>query len=375
MRSRVMVKDIIELVEDLAPLYLAEKWDNCGLQLGDRFSLVDKVMVSLDVTEEVIDQALDKGVSLLICHHPLFFVPLKNVDLKTSTGRIIKKALEGELNIYTAHTNLDICTGGINDYLASLLGLEETKPLKITFSQTLYKLVVFVPSNYVEVVRDAICKRGGITGNYSHCTFQVKGQGTFKPLEGSQPFIGTEGKIERVEEIRLETLLNWEERDVVLEAMIEAHPYEEVAYDIYPLRKTELDLGIGRWGYLPENLSLKSLIERAQKVFGLDTIDLIGPVNDMQQTIKKVALCGGSGGDFIEEALEAGVQVYITGDLKYHQLQVALENQLLILSVHHHVTERVGLQSLADHLLQRAQEMEYTFDLMMAQETLPMMRF
>lgn len=375
MKNRGTIQDFIGLVEDLAPLYLAEDWDNCGLQLGDTSSFIERAVVSLDVTEEVIDQALEKGASLLICHHPLFFAPLKRLDLTTSKGRIIKKALEGGLAIYAAHTNLDNCAGGINDYLASLLGLEDTKPLKASCFSRLYKLVVYVPSKYADKVREAISKRGaGFLGNYSHCSFQVKGEGTFKPLEGSQPFIGAKGRLERVEEVRLETIITREERESILEAMMEAHPYEEVAYDIYPLENRGSPLGPGRWGYLREGLPLLTFVERAQEIFGSQMIELIGNAGDMRQTIERAALCGGSGGDLLERAIEVGAQIYITGDLKYHQLQLALENQLLILSIYHHVTERVGLMGLRDYLLKKGQERGFSFELIMAEESFPVAR-
>lgn len=364
------VADFIKMIEELAPPYLAEEWDNCGLQLGDTSLPVEKVMISLDVTKEVLEEAKEKGVSLLISHHPLFFEPLWSLDLKTLTGQLVKGALRDGINIYTAHTNLDNCAGGINDYLASLLGVKDAKPLKVTASQQLLKLVVFVPPSYLQVVRDAISSKGaGFLGNYSHCTFNLIGQGTFKPLEGSKPFLGSKGKLEEVEEVRLETIIPLEKKDRIIKAMEDAHPYEEVAYDLYPLKNRGFVLGPGRWGYLQEGLSLKSLLNKTKGIFNLDTITFYGEVDDLQRRIERVALCGGGGGDFLDEVLRKEVQVYITGDLKYHQIQRAIHHQLVLFSIGHQVTEKVGLRCLRDHLLKEGREKGYNFELLMAQET------
>lgn len=372
--NRLTVESIIELVEELAPLHLAQEWDHCGLQLGDTSSSVERVMISLDITREVLDQALAEGVQLLISHHPLFFLPLQVLNLNTLRGQIIKKALEGGVSIYTAHTNLDNCRGGINDYLASLFDLRKTRPIQVTSRQQLFKLVIFIPPNYLEDVRDAISSAGaGWIGHYSHSTFQMEGEGTFKPLDGSQPFIGHRGRVERVKEVRLETIIPCKRRDQVIEAMLDVHPYEEVAYDIYPLESEGPPLGPGRWGHLREPLPLKSLIEKTKEIFSLDSVDLIGD-DHLNKTIERVALCGGSGGDLMDEVVKTGVQIYITGDLKYHQLQKALENQVSILSVSHPVTEKVGLLSLENHLLRQGQERGYNFDVLMAEENFPVRR-
>lgn len=365
-------EDYTQLVEEMAPLYLAEEWDHCGLQLGDLSSLVERVMISLDVSPEVIKEVVKKRVQLLISHHPLFFQPLKGIDLQTKTGQLIKEALVEGLIIYSAHTNLDNCSGGINDYLASLLHLEDTRPLKATCHQRFFKLVVFVPPDHLEGVQEALSSAGaGWIGNYSHCTFQLLGEGTFKPLEGSHPFIGNKGRLEQVQEVRLETIIPREKETPIIAALMAAHPYEEVAFDVYPLENIGRSFGPGRLGYLPEGLPLQSLVEKVKDIFNLTSIQLIGANDNLQRTIERVALCSGSGGHLMDEAIDGGAQIYLTGDLKYHQLRQALDYGLLVLSVPHHVTEKVGLMSLRDHLLKEGREKGYSFELLMAQETFP----
>lgn len=370
--KRIRVREVMDLIERMAPLYLAEDWDTSGLQLGDPLAIVNKMMLSLDITREVIDQALKEEAELLISHHPLFFTPLKEINLTKREGQIIQKALKGGLTIYSAHTNLDYSQGGMNDYLASLFHLKDTRPLKITAHQHLLKLVVFVPRDHLQGVMEAICEKGaGWIGNYSHCTFQLSGEGTFLPLKGTDPYLGEVDILQKVEEVRLETILPQERREEILKALFSSHPYEEVAYDLYPLENRGEALGPGRLGDLPEPLPLEVFLQRVQKIFKGEPLTLLGP---RKERIARVALCGGSGGDLILKASQGGADLYMTGDLKHHQILEAMDEGLLLLPISHHSMEKIGLQCLKDYLEKEGAKRGYSFQLSIAQEIIPSYR-
>jgi len=256
-------RDVIKILEKLAHPKHAEGWDNIGLQIGDPDSIVKKLMVTLDVTLSVVDEAIKQEVDLLIVHHTPMFKPLKDILWNRPQGKIVQKLIQANINLYCAHTNLDSAPGGVNDVLAQMLDLKDIQVLSPSWEEEYIKLVVFVPNGYEEQIREAISRQGaGWIGNYSDCTFQLSGTGTFRPLEGTNPFIGAKGQLEKVEEYRLETIVPRQLIENVVKAMIEAHPYEEVAYDLYPLANKGPVSGLGRIGILQEKISLEDLLNR-----------------------------------------------------------------------------------------------------------------
>ncbi|UOQ93760.1 Nif3-like dinuclear metal center hexameric protein [Halobacillus shinanisalinarum] len=326
---------IIKQFEEMSPKHYAFDWDNVGLQVGTLNKPVAKVMITLDVLENVVDEAIEKSVDLIIAHHPLLFTSLKQIDLETPKGRIIKKLIQYDIAVYAAHTNLDVAVGGVNDVMAELLHIQNVEPLIETEKDELIKLVVFVPEDYSEGLRNALSEAGaGHIGAYSHCTFQSAGQGTFKPLDGTNPFIGKQGAIERVDEHRVETIVPKTKLAKTLKAMKKAHPYEEVAYDLYPLVNEGESIGVGRVGRLSKEITLRELCEVVKEQYDVPALRYVG---DPDQTIQTVALLGGSGEKYIHAAKEKEADVYITGDLTFHLAQDAEQMGLAVIDPGHHV--------------------------------------
>jgi dinuclear metal center YbgI/SA1388 family protein len=347
----VRCQTVVQLIEKFAPKYLAEDWDNIGLQIGDPSQEVKKILVSLDLNMEVLNEALSLGADMLVVHHTPLFKPLKNLRTDLPLGRLIAKIVENRMSLYTAHTNLDSTWGGVNDVLAQKLKLRDVEVLSSGWQQKLFKLVVFVPVDYVEKVREAISSAGGgWIGNYSDCTFQLKGTGTFRPLSGTNPFIGEQGKLEYVEEVRLETIIPEEILSKVVKTMLKAHPYEEVAYDLYPLANQGKSAGLGRVGCLAAPLSLADFIDLVKASLSLSHVRYCG---DLNKTIRKVALCGGSGASLIPQAVFAGAQVLLTGDIKYHEAQEAFSQDLALVDAGHFATEFPIVHVVAHFLCQQ----------------------
>lgn len=342
---------IIDVMEQLAPKYLAEKWDNVGLLLGSPAQVIKKIRVTLDVTQGVVDQAIQDNIDLLITHHPVIFSPVKNIRTDLPQGKLLASLLTHNIAVYAAHTNLDSATGGVNDILAAKFNLQETKPLTTSYREKLYKLVVFVPKTHEEVVSQAIWEAGaGHIGDYSHCAFGTPGQGTFLPLDGTKPFIGQRGVLERVEEIRLETVVTDKNSRRVIKAMLKAHPYEEVAYDLYELLNETDGVGLGRIGKLTSPLTLRDFIFQVKKALQIDYISVSG---DLDRMVKKVAVCGGSGASLISKAAFAGADVFVTGDVKYHEGQDGLAAGVALIDAGHFATEQPIVTFLTEYLATR----------------------
>ena len=340
--------EIAKFLGDWAPLRLAEEWDNVGLHIGSMEQDIRKIMICVDVTSKVVDEAIAKGVDMIIAHHPLIFKPLKRVCEDDFKGRIIYKLIRNNISVYSAHTNLDFTEGGINDYLASLLGLQEVKNLKKYKTDAFYKLAVFVPQDSEEKVREAICRGGaGWIGNYSDCTFSVKGTGTFKPLEGTNPYIGIKEKLERVDEYRIETIVPEDKLKSVIKAMIGAHPYEEVAYDVYPLELNSKEYGMGKAGKLQKPLSLDEFIAAVKGKLSIDKVRLIG--NTDRQIEKVGVFCGGFDGDW-SGVLKEKLDVLVTGDIKHNIAVDAIEMGLCVIDAGHFGTEKIIVPLVIERL-------------------------
>ena len=326
-------------------MHYAEEWDNVGLHAGDRNKEISRIMVALSPGEDAVNAAVEAGVDMLLTHHPLIFRSMKQINSDTATGRSLLKLIRNDVNLYCAHTNLDIAKDGVNDVLAQALELEQVKPLADITHDICYKVVVYVPAGYEEIVRQAMCKAGaGCIGNYSGCTFQAKGTGTFLPGENTNPFIGEAGRMEYAEEYRLETVVPQAVLSAVIRAMEEAHPYEEVAYDVFRLENGGEDRGIGRVGQLKEAVSLAEFLDFTASKLSCNHMTYRG---DLSRQIKTVALCGGSGSSYMGAAKKAGADVYVTGDMRYHDAQAADEMDLCVVDAGHLRTERMIVDALA----------------------------
>ncbi|WP_134700167.1 Nif3-like dinuclear metal center hexameric protein [Ammoniphilus sp. YIM 78166] len=344
---------IIQLLEEFAPKHLAMEGDKIGLQVGTLNKEIKKVMVTLDVLEEVVDEAIQEGVDLLIAHHAVIFRPLKNLRTDLPAGRLYEKLIKHDIAVYITHTNLDVAPGGINDLMADALGLIETEPIDVLHTEQLKKLVVFVPVSHHDQVLQAIAEAGaGWIGKYSHCTFNMEGTGTFMPRDGAQPFIGREGELEKVEEVRLETIISSDLQNRVVKAMLKAHPYEEVAYDIYPLEQAGKSYGLGRIGKLPNPISLKELADQVKGVFQVNGLRVVGELN---RQVKKVAVLGGDGNSYVSKAAFKGADVLVTGDIYYHTAHDAIASGLALIDPGHNV-EKIMKKALREILMTKLQK-------------------
>jgi dinuclear metal center YbgI/SA1388 family protein len=341
------VQTIIQAFEQFSPKHLALEGDKIGLQLGSLSKKAGKVMVTLDVLEPVVDEAVEQGVDLIIAHHPLLFRPIKSLNVDTAYGRTVEKLIKHDITVYAAHTNLDVAEGGVNDLMCEALDIENTEVLVPTSEDRLKKLVVFVPVEQADQVREAVGDAGaGHIGDYSHCAFTVTGRGAFKPGQGADPFIGEKGKMERPAEERIETVFYASEEKKIISALNKAHPYEEVAYDIYDMAGSGRQQGLGRIGKIKEEMTLDEFAVRVKKAFGVDGLRVVGDGNKM---IKKAAVLGGDGNKYAMTALHKGADVYITGDLYFHVAHDAWMEGLTMIDPGHHV-EKIMKEAVADRL-------------------------
>lgn len=343
---------IIELFEQFAPKNYAMEGDKVGLQIGNLNKPVENVLIALDVLEEVVDEAIQNNVQLIIAHHPLIYWPLQKITGETYQGRLIEKLIKHDIAVYAAHTNLDIAKGGVNDMLAEAIGLKNTEILHPTFETKLKKLVVFVPEENADELRDALGRAGaGAIGNYSFCSFSANGTGRFLPGENTNPHIGQQGKLEAVNEVRIETIYPENIEKKLLNAMIKAHPYEEVAYDIYPLENKGETLGLGKIGNI-EEMTLKEFAEHIKNVLEVDKVRVVG---DLNEKIRKVAIVGGDGNKYLSHAKFKGADVYVTGDMYYHTAHDAMMMGVNIVDPGHNVEKvmKKGVASILAKMCER----------------------
>lgn len=350
-------REITSFIEEFAPLHLAESWDNPGLILGSYDQEIRRVMVCLDVTSKVVDECVKNKIDLIISHHPFIFKGLKRINNDDSKGKAIYNLIKNNISVYSAHTNLDFTFGGINEQLAELLCLRDIKNLKKYKAEKLYKIVVFVPEDSVETVREAMCNAGaGWIGNYSDCSFMTKGIGTFKPLSNTNPYIGTRGHLENVGEYRLETIVPEKNLNSVISSMIKAHPYEEVAYDVYGLEVEGRQYGMGKVGVLGEPETLESFVALVKAKLNIPSLRLIGYTN---REIKKVGVFCGSFDEDWSAALKHDVDILVTSDIKYHAAMDAVEMELCVIDAGHFNTERIIIPKLVDILSKRFVGLEF----------------
>lgn len=346
--SSTKVKDVINFIEKSFPLNLAEDWDNTGLQVGSYDNIVKHALIALDINQAVVDKAIENKAELIITHHPMIFKGIKKINYDTSQGRLIKSLINNDITVYSAHTNLDAGENGLNQLLATRLGLTEIKPLYKGKQDKLVKLVIYVPFTHMEEVRQAINDAGsGNIGSYSDCSFRTPGIGTFKPGEDTNPFIGQPGKLEEVKEYRFETVLYESNLEAVIETMKKVHPYEEVAYDLYELGNDGKNYSMGRLGFLSEQTSLQDFAKSVKTKLELDHLRVVG---DLSKPVKKIAVISGAGTSLMNEVINKGVDVLVTGDVKYHEARDAQEMGLAIIDAGHQGTEEIVVSWLKDWL-------------------------
>ena len=346
------VQHVISLMEQLAPRSYAESWDNVGLMVGDRNAIVTGVLTTLDVTEEAISYAIEHDCNLIVSHHPLIFKGLKQLSCDTAQGRMINQLIQHNIAVYSAHTNLDIAPGGLNDMLANQLGLIDIKGFVKTSEEALYKVTTFVPESSADAVRYAMGTAGaGKIGNYEHCSFSLCGEGRFIGNEESHPVVGEAGTLTVASEVQVNAIVDGAHLRQVIESMKAAHPYEEVAYEVVSLvEPTASTQYLGRVGRLPNALNLDTFREWVQEALPEANIRFAGVA---PKEIQSIALCSGAGAEFIKDAARLHVDAYVTGDVKYHDAQLAKELGFLVVDAGHFGTESIVASGSRDYLLSK----------------------
>ncbi|OXU14570.1 Nif3-like dinuclear metal center hexameric protein [Sedimentisphaera salicampi] len=346
----VNAKQFLSLINQIYPLQLAQQWDNTGHLIGDEDGQVRKVLLCIDLTEAVYSEAERGGFDTILCYHPVIWEGLKKVT-KQSQKPVIYKLIRNGFNVFSVHTACDAAQGGVNDKLAEAAGIEKPKilsdPIELD-SDKLWKLTVFVPKDYAASAAEAAFKAGaGKIGNYEACSFRTEGKGTFRPLSGAKPAMGSVDSFEEVSEIRLEAVVPEDKRRKVLEAVLKAHPYEMPAYDFVSMETLKTKYGLGRYGKLKAPATVEEVAKRIKQAAGGEVFGLIG---NTKRTVETAAVCAGSCGSIFSSAIKAGCQLYITGEMKHHEALMAQEEGLSCICLSHSVSERFILKSLAENL-------------------------
>ena len=332
----MQVREITGHIESFAPLSYQESYDNAGLQTGHPDKEVTAALLCLDVTDEVIDEALRIEAGLIISHHPLIFGGLTKITGDNRTERLVIRAIRHDIAIYAAHTNLDAVHTGVNLKISEKLGLQDTRIL-VPMAEQLCKLVFFVPKDHADRVRQEIFEAGaGHIGNYDMCSFSTPGEGTFRGSEESDPFVGKKGILHTEPELRVETIFPKEREASILRALVRSHPYEEVAYDVYPLFNKYDRAGSGAIGQFGEPLDERTFLQLLKNRF---RATLVRHSMLRGRDIRHVALCGGNGSFLIQAAMASGADAFISGDFKYHQFFDA-DDRILLADIGHYESEQ-----------------------------------
>jgi dinuclear metal center YbgI/SA1388 family protein len=343
------LKELTSFLESAIPLSFQEGYDNSGLQVGLPGKEIKSALITLDITEEVIDEADHTGCDVIISHHPLIFTGIKKLTGKTVTERMLLKAIKHDIAIYSAHTNLDVMDNGVSRKMAEKLNLKNIRVLS-PLKNRLCKLVTFIPEDHLDKVRDVIFEAGaGIIGNYDMCSFSTQGTGSFRGGDSTHPFVGKKSEIHFEKEVRFETILFSHIKNRVISALLGAHPYEEVAYDIYPLENENIEIGLGCTGDLPEPVGEKEFLKSLSSLFSSEGIRYSKLKGNR---ITKVALCGGSGGALLDDAIASGANAFVTADIKYHSYFEA-GNRLLVIDIGHYESEKFSVEILYDLIIKK----------------------
>lgn len=338
------VADIVSVLEGFAPTMYQEGYDNSGLTVGDASAMVRAVLLTVDVTEAVVDEAISRGADMIVSHHPLIFSGLKRLTGRTATERIVAAAIRNNIALYACHTNIDSVSGGVSFRMADRLKLIDVAVLSPREGD-MVKLSVYVPTEYADAVRGAMFEAGaGHVGAYDCCSYNAVGEGSFRAGEGADPFVGEIGEVHREAEVQINTMVTRPRLNAVIASMIAAHPYEVPAYDIVPIENVNPTVGFGVVGNLPEPLSAADFLAKVKTQFGLQCFRHTAPIG---RPISRVAMCGGSGSSLIKAAQAAHADAYITADLKYHDFFEA-ENRLIITDIGHFESEQYVIDIFCD---------------------------
>lgn len=344
-----LIKDIISHLESIAPPAYQESYDNAQLLVGNPDSPVTGILCSLDATEAVLEEAKTKGCNLIVAHHPILFKGLKSLTGKNYVERTVIKAIKEDIAIYAIHTNLDAVYQGVNQKIAQKIGLAKTRILAPK-KGVLTKLTTFIPKGHAQEVLQALYKAGaGIIGNYSHCSFQTEGQGTFLPMENAQPNIGSRGQEEVVTEKRVELMFPSHLQAKIIQTLKMAHPYEEVAFYLHHLENEHQEVGSGMIGQLPEPISGMEFLEHLKQSMGLQVLKHTAVLD---KKVSKVAICGGAGIFLLGQAIKSGADVFVTADVKYHDFFEA-DQKILLADIGHYESEIYTKELLKDLLSQK----------------------
>jgi len=344
------VKDIANAIEKIVPLKLAQDWDNVGLLIGNPQQNVKNILLTIDITDAVLAEAKKLKTDLIISYHPAIWDGLKKITADGPTG-VVYDLIRSKISVFSMHTALDSAPGGVNDGLAEMIGIKDGEPIGDYVESPAggnYKLVVFIPLEAVEKVANAVFAAGaGAIGNYSHCSFQAQGQGSFLPLEGAKPAIGKRGKVEKVAEVRFETIVPAAKLADCVDALKKAHPYETPAFDCYRLYNEQERFGLGRIGKLEKPMRVQQIIERIKKQTGAKAFGIVG---NQKRLVRTAAVCAGSCGKIINSVIAAGAELYLTGELKHHHALAAQEAHLTCICLSHSISERFILKKFTRQL-------------------------
>lgn len=342
------LSSLIQVIENFAPLAYQEGYDNSGLQSGDPNKEIHQALVTIDITEEVLNEAIKTNADLIISHHPLFFKEIKKITPVTALGRIVQKAIKNDIALYSCHTNLDAILHGVNNKICQKLNIKHTEILN-PIKENLKKLVTFIPEKYATEVRKSIFEAGaGHIGNYDMCSFNIGGSGSFRGDDNSNPFVGKKGQLHFEDEIRFETIFPADKQSQIINALLISHPYEEVAYDIYPLDNIYKKAGSGMIGELDKPVELLELLQKVKKTFHIPCIrysqSKIGKV-------RRIAVCGGSGSFLLKQAIQKKADIFLTSDIKYHQF-FETEHNTVLADMGHYESEQFTKEIIYDLLIE-----------------------
>jgi len=338
------IKELIHIIDKIAPFFLQQSFDNSGVQYADMEEDINKTLICLDVTPEIIEEAIEHNCNTILAHHPLFFKPFNKITKQDNP--VIFQLMYHRLNLIAAHTNYDLAENGLNDYVGNLLDLKKIACLEESAEKTL-KLAVYVPDKYHEKLLNALFQAGaGNIGNYSETSFSFSGKGSFTPLKGTTPFIGKTGQRESVNEIKIETVFREKDLKKITDAIYKNHPYEEPAYDIYQLQANN-KTGIGLIANLPSEQNLEAICKKVKEILNIPYLRM---VKTNKQAIKTIALCTGSGASLINKAIQKKADLLITGDIKHHEALNAKEMGLNIIDIEHFYTEKYFVPAIMKQL-------------------------
>ncbi|MFI3268256.1 MAG: Nif3-like dinuclear metal center hexameric protein [Rikenellaceae bacterium] len=329
------IKDIVNELEQFAPLSLQEQWDNCGVQVGDVSQELKGIVLCLDITQETVSKAIENGFNMIISHHPLIFSGIKSLTGKNTTEKIVLSAIKNDLVIYSGHTNFDKAYGGVSFAVAKKIGLKNLSIL-VPSDEKLKKIALFTPKSHYEIVQNAAFSAGaGKIGNYECCGFTSEGRGSFRALEGANPYVGEINEIHFEDEVKFETIVTNDKLYNVLNAIKAVHPYEEVAYDIFNLEINRNDYGLGVVGDIEET----NFDEFAEHIKNCLDIPYVRHSKKIEKNIQRVAICGGSGASFVKNAMYSNADIYLSGDFKYHDFQVP-NDSIMVMDIGHFESEK-----------------------------------